>query len=428
MVRNRLTTSSEHSYYKVSYTSSKPSWYPAPALYERSLTVVSSYSSMTDVVGNRSQFNGCDHYRSTASVVTGRNNITYSCNEVPPNTHFMSVSHDMPSHIAYAAQPKYTVNVPGDPGADWGAIVANLGASVTGDLRASAGIAEALGELGQTVRMVRRPLAALQSLLQKMPKLRKLPASELMKASSGVWLEYRYGWNPLLMTIRELSRHNRRIEEHLRYLETTRGRHVSIGHHQVYEYGDPLNESWRGYYSTVNHACPVGTAIKEYFSSVAIYAASADVYRDSTLGHVSKLRYRLQDLGLTNTFEALWELTPFSFVVDWLIHPTLLESCAAAALLRGPNVRNCGFSVKRIRKFRTLCALGRGAVSAHFPVTKVTEQVGDNIGFGSEAFESSYTRTPGLPNYLDFATMLPGANIIHAVDATALFAQIARRF
>lgn len=61
---------------------------------------------------------------------------------------------------------------------------------------------------------------------------------------------------------------------------------------------------------------------------------------------------------------------------------------------------------------------------AHFTVAMPTVLASNGLMVSDEGYNSSYTRFIGLPAYYNPAALVPGANIIHALDATALIAQM----
>lgn len=62
---------------------------------------------------------------------------------------------------------------------------------------------ESLSDLGKTVSMLRRPLGGAQTLLKEIFKSRnarlRRKSMTLLRANSESWLEYRYGWQPLIL-------------------------------------------------------------------------------------------------------------------------------------------------------------------------------------------------------------------------------------
>jgi len=126
----------------------------------------------------------------------------------------------------------------------------------------------------------------------------------------------------------------------------------------------------------------------------------------------------LDSVGANNGFEALWELVPFSFVVDWLINTDTMSQLATQATLIRPDITHLTYSEKRSIRWRSLVVLGRASNQL-----ASLQPIGDDylIADGSEGVVSSYTRYAGrTPGWTDDG-FLPGANLIHAADAAALF-------
>jgi len=112
------------------------------------------------------------------------------------------------------------------------------------------------------------------------------------------WLEYKYGWMPLLMDVKGAAEFfaqkalpERQFVEAVGIVEGTRqGTRTSSGYY--YDRPWPLIQTWEG---------RVRTKVK--------------LRVELTSPHLSEA----QQLGLTNPALVAWELVPFSFVFDWFI-------------------------------------------------------------------------------------------------------------
>lgn len=189
---------------------------------------------------------------------------------------------------------------------------AKLGA---GDLLLSAD----LGEIRETIEMLKRPTVALRNfmkrdgganrkkLLRFLQALRKRSAGELsrdaFKEVSKAWLEYRYGWSPLIRTLAEV----------LKELEEKQG--------SIF---DPLKiRSVRAKVVKTASYTKIDTMCYTGFNSVT---GCSREFVDEVTGTAS-VQYRQSKplatdvkLGLSPRFipELVWELTKLSFVWDWL--------------------------------------------------------------------------------------------------------------
>lgn len=174
-----------------------------------------------------------------------------------------------------------------------------------------------LGELKETLQMLRRPASALRdgmsSYLQRARRLtgrgrRPLSArrriSEINKVLSGTWLEYVYGWRPLLQDIEAATdayaKLNARIETVRAYGKAKRS---SI----VYEYSSTDNHP--NYLHWLTEEINKVTTTSRLKGVCKAYATGVD--QDSAQGILDTLGFNLAEFVPT-----VWELIPYSFVVD----------------------------------------------------------------------------------------------------------------
>lgn len=188
--------------------------------------------------------------------------------------------------------------------------------------KADLALGESIGELRETINMLRNPLANLRKFLisDKSRNLRLLFAlakgnkAEILKlggrtvgqgltAASSTWLELRYGLRPLVMLIQDVIDRIQKQRETILDPDLIR----SVRSKLVF---GPY-ENW--------------VDAKVYYGDSA--ELRARVWVEDTYVSTSSVQYRqageqgnLDALGLTPRFlpEVAWELTKLSFVVDWL--------------------------------------------------------------------------------------------------------------
>jgi hypothetical protein len=161
----------------------------------------------------------------------------------------------------------------------------------------------------QTLAMLHRPFKSARDLLSRMAKSRARrlgkTAQSAARATADTWLEYRYGWKPLLLdadtiigSVTELGR-------------PLRKRLVARAHDKI-EYKTQLNLSgaplgWLG----------IASGSATLTSSVTVDAGVfVDIYCPTTAEHLVKF-FGLRPRDVLPT---LWELTPYSFVCDWFMN------------------------------------------------------------------------------------------------------------
>jgi hypothetical protein len=175
---------------------------------------------------------------------------------------------------------------------------------------------EAVHDLDQSLQMLRRPFGSSIGLLKKITKRRdqllKKSASNITKASANAWLEYRYGWKPILMDIdtivqecgaRATFRRREGGSQRLvaRSMEKVSCRNVR----KDLSAGVPGGSLLRTTGETL-------TSIDAQVSAGVIYTLVSDVDSEWLAGFLGT---RPRDLLPT-----IWECLPYSFVADWFVN------------------------------------------------------------------------------------------------------------
>jgi len=161
-------------------------------------------------------------------------------------------------------------------------LIEKLNEKARGTIDLSIDIAEA----GKTKQML-KGIDSIENLGKQLQK-----KSGLLKIPGSLWLEYTYGWKPLLSTVYEAAEESTRVV--INKLERFNARVVK-------NINDPLVSfaRWDGAVMTCRAK---GTSKISYSSNIALLTNDGfDVSRWSSL----------------NPASIAWELTPYSFVVDW---------------------------------------------------------------------------------------------------------------
>jgi len=298
-----------------------------------------------------------------------------------------------------------------------------------GRLSSSGGLAIDLAEYNQTVRMIatncRRIAGAALALkhgnvglamsnLGWTPKGKRIPSppkeTDPFRRLSNHWLEYVYGWKPLIMDI-----------------------HGSVEALETFLERNPwvlAVDSWGRFKDKVALKVPinVGTAgqpvgpngiITPSHCGVETHFVSSDTkfvlaYRRDD--HVKKL---ISDLGLSNPIDLAWEILPWSFVIDW-VYPIgpWLESLSAYDGL----IFHHGCEIHKTKE-TTNQAVGAGYLAGDSQGYSTVEQRGDRAG---ELV--NYVRTPlnAFPASNPPLVKSP-ISVTHAANALALLVSVFRR-
>lgn len=132
---------------------------------------------------------------------------------------------------------------------------------------------------------------------RKTPKGSKAPGSPADKRLSSRWLELQYGWKPLLSdvygAVEALDAEDQGTTK--RYICTFRGK---------------ASEAWEG---VIDRAYNAPSNLNVFQSSRVSTRLRFDMIPDNTF------LQSLGSLGVTNPATIAWELTPWSFVIDWFL-------------------------------------------------------------------------------------------------------------
>jgi hypothetical protein len=171
-----------------------------------------------------------------------------------------------------------------------------------------------LGELGQTLAMLKNPLRGLNDFL------RNRNLRSLFTLSSNQWLQYRYGILPFLSDIRSA------IELYNRCCES-------------------IDNRMRRCTAGASDTSTTSTVFDDYFViNIAFNWRRTVVTTHTSHSHAyynvltNDLAARDLGLNLGNVANVVWELVPYSFVVDWF----LSVGSWLKALNPNPNYRHLG--------------------------------------------------------------------------------------
>lgn len=172
---------------------------------------------------------------------------------------------------------------------------------------------ELLKDLSSTLGMIRRPFSSALDLLRRMTKERSRRAGKtaksFAKATTDTWLEYRYGWRPVVGDVRTAVKlasasRNNAMSTSRRVVRTNREAETSISQQsESWLYDGSITVSLRGKVSDYI-VCRTSAGIV-----FALFEPSNEAERWSrALGFTSK-----------DVLPTAWECVPFSFVVDQFV-------------------------------------------------------------------------------------------------------------
>lgn len=203
----------------------------------------------------------------------------------------------------------------GLPGCDWNSLVDQVGQQLDGRMLSSQNMLVSISQVMQTVGMFKNPL--------QLRKLRRLvgtgkPLSKVYRMPANQWLEFQFGWKPLVADIKALYNVWSEVRQHQAFLKSAVDKFTSIASRNQREIVNPNLTGLtaksvfggRGTF-TLNPKCS---------RVIARDCFSLDLRRTAAMASWSTMDQVFSRLGCRDVVEALWDLVPFSFVVDWFTH------------------------------------------------------------------------------------------------------------
>lgn len=328
-----------------------------------------------------------------------------------------------------------TTNVPLQ--LDWNTVIDQFAAQLQSGTSQDSFLMPYLLQMGQLVRMVRNPFGLLT------PGWRIIAgrhtADQLAKRSANLFLEYQFGWRPLRKDIENtaktaatiLARYGSQLVERRVRCSTQ----ATESHR--YLYGTYSESQWNAaqalssYDNIVNAGGLIYRILNYKIQTKGVLSGhlSDDVSR-----MVLKLGSLADKLGLTLTWrnlrDVLWEVTPFSFVVDWFYDfSKVWRPFNEAAISSYTGLSRVGYSIKTETSCQLECLACRPSLLSANPHSM-------NLWYGMRpwnpqsprktsetAIAVSYSRTLGLPP--DSSTIIRGKGLsaLQGAESTSLAIQ-----
>lgn len=233
-----------------------------------------------------------------------------------------------------------------------------------------------------------------------------------LSEASKLWLEFRYGWSPLVHDIVDEMKAFDAVMRRKDHLETS---------------GSPITTDGRAVFKAKALEKLSGTVSSNITANPALGEASRgrQTYRRDieqkvechAYAHychsVSGFLSRFNDFGAFDVPRAIWELCPWSFVIDWFI--PIGDWLGALTPKVGVEILASGVVVHDLKSVtRTVTGWIPGSTGAgSWPSSYVT------IGTSDSASRIRWSRTPGLP-LPSHPIAEVNLNLKRLVDAAAL--------
>ena len=211
------------------------------------------------------------------------------------------------------------------------------------------------------------------------PKIEK----SLAKTVSGGFLNFSFGWKPLIGDLQDFSKLIRVIAARLDYLRGTYGRRTRVGYSTKIDFGHIGEE--------ITYAPYIGRAtIYKLVSHEAKFTSGGYLYHTLKLPYNEDtlLRAMIAGLGLNNPLKIAWNNLPYSFVVDWFAKiGGLLDRMAIPTFLEGEwTVSGVTTSLKETYIFQVIqhsTELDVKTVVGYVKANRYNRHVGLPVGVGT---------------------------------------------
>jgi len=316
------------------------------------------YDAMTDELStyiNPRPVNSCSHTKVTASVI--REDILmhsqYGTSVYNPTITWRLCDSVTPSD-----------SWDGSSEVQWSELTVGLADQVYGLVRSKAQLCVSLYEARKTWRMIRNPFSLLRKDWRHIAKTST--CRDLAKRGANLWLEANYGWKPLLYDVKNLADSCGRFARCFDSIGLDRSTR-RCGNRATYSYTLPpptiSDNEWTALISSTPPYMYYGEGndypYRFVFDKPIVYACVGCVVRDQMINHASRLRRALSNFGCDpsrDLLPTLWEIVPFSFVVDWFVNTDAIMALPrlsqAKARLDQVGVSGLCYSVKTVGTYR----------------------------------------------------------------------------
>lgn len=349
--------------------------------------MVSDVQTMDDTTGSRSTFNACTHSKRFPFPAEKLCLGALLPAEYPPliNLPYNWTTYGKQVLGLRPLSGLWTNTTPADfssgifPEVDWADLVYKVGYGLDGRMRAGQNMIVSLAEIAETVAMVKHA-ANLRKIVGGLRKT--LTLRQLMKSSAGRYLEWQFGWKNLYRDVAAIAAVWSEVRHRLDYLRESVNTFTRISERKTYNVTNLPTSKISSYFQSAYRAVDFSIA---YARRTACF--SLDVRRTEQQIVWSKFDQIVSRLGGRELKTALWDLVPFSFVVDWFTH---VNRTLEQRSIDWPtyDLRRIGYSTKD-----SYYITGRDSSSVS--VGSRTNAVSYDVG--PVCVQTKYTRTTGFP-------------------------------
>lgn len=373
-------------------------------------------------------YRSCTHTKYHGALIAGEKQIRFS----PPTANLiLRVDHEF--------MYKPSISVSSGP---WATMLDELASLADGSVSDAAQLPVSLWEASKTIAMMRNPFNLLKPRFRR--QVGKLTASVLAKRSADLWLEGYYGWKSLFQDTESIARSTAAIldEPNRSYLEKLGSRlsvqktTVSLADTVSYTVGTSA-ATWET--AVANNWIEYGQLKTGHFARL-INHSRRSLHRlgcQQLLEVSSKIDYGrriFSNYGCSNWRDfrdVIWEVVPFSFVVDWFVDMRGMWAPLNRLRLGESDISRLGYSTLDRGEYDVelyisprICYYTSSQWGYKAPTSVVGSHIVRSITKGSYQI---YSRSPGFPlsdNEVLSAFNGKGLTFIRGINGAALLAQL----
>lgn len=262
-------------------------------------------------------------------------------------------------------------------------------------------------EMHKTIGMVQRPFGKARDLLGLMTRRYRSLLSRGLKAAEAAaqaWLEYRLGWKPVLYDLENIAK---AVKEQLTTVDFT---HLAT-------YRSSANLEWGGFREETSGVLSPASSRTGHIKKVRHKVTAGVILTENLYDESSNPYQRIFGMQLHDVAPAVWELIPYSFVVDrflevqtWLkaIQPRPNTSVAGSWQT---TVRHAESEYRTLEMSMTVTVSGKTFYPKAYPSDISTGSrftMNRRVGVGPSVVPVLNTSALNLNQHLDHAALILG--------------------
>jgi len=375
---------------------------------------VDDRKEISDEIGERGRFNSCTHLKRnalTSGPINGAVRVpNLPANNWPGSTNWTHYGQSNPQSYQVAITPQGwqgTYNqlpATGLSEPDWSSLVDQVGQQLDGHMVVGQNLLVDLMTITQTLGMFKNPFG-----LRKLGKtLDKLSLSKIAKLGASSYLEYKFGWENIYRDMVQLAMVWGEVRHHKEYLKTTAQKFVSCAARAQQTITNPSQPG----FSTIGSDGVIGFHPK-VTRMERVGCFSLDIQRKPAALCWSTFDQVTSRLGVRDVLTALWDVVPYSFIVDWFTHVNRVIRRQQTDF-GSFDIRRMGYSYKdkwyaRLDWTSTAYAYGGDLITS---------------GSGPEScVQEKYTRIAGFPPNTSTVGLFGNLNKTQIAEGLALIVQ-----